>query len=80
MADIELRNATKYEFTDISSEKSRIYHFPGDERVVIDAPQFLNTGRSGHRVVDGEGNSHFVPKGWLHLTWKVKDGEPHFVK
>lgn len=80
MAEIELRNGTDHEFVDVSSELCRVYHFPGKEKVQIDEPQYLNVGRSGHRLVDIEGRSHFIPKGWIHLTWRVRDGEPHFVK
>ena len=80
MAEIELRNGTEHEFVDISSEKVRTYYFPGNEQVTIQEPQFLNVSRSGHRVLDGNGQSHFIPKGWIQLVWEVKEGEPHFVK
>ena len=80
MAEVELRNGTNHEFVDISSEEFRDYVFPGNEIIRVSDPQFLHVSRSGHRLVDGEGRSHFVPKGWIHLTWKVKDGQPHFVK
>ncbi|MBD3260649.1 MAG: hypothetical protein GF334_03060 [Candidatus Altiarchaeales archaeon] len=80
MAEIKLRNGTDHEFTDISSETFRVYHFPGGETVQIFSPQYLNVGRSGHRVLDGFGYSHFIPKGWTRLTWKVKEDQPHFVR
>jgi hypothetical protein len=80
MADIELRNATEHHFVDVSSEKARTYYFPGNEQVTILAPQFLNVSRSGHRILDDRGQSHYIPKGWIQLVWEVKEGEPHFVK
>jgi len=79
MANIELRNGTDMKFVDVSSETLRRYFFPGGEVVAIDDPQFLHVSRSGHRVLDGRGFSHYIPKGWIHLEWKVADGEPHFV-
>ncbi len=91
MAEIELRNETELKFTDISSEEFRTYTFGNslakggrisDEyaTTTIHGPQHLNVSRGGHRILDKDGISHYVPKGWLHLSWKAKDGEPHFVK
>ncbi len=84
MADIDLRNKTKLEFTDISTETYRTYHFVKDGEtfsVCINKPQYLNVSRGGgHRILDEHGLSHYVPKGWHHLLWKAKDGEAHFVK
>jgi hypothetical protein len=81
MTEIELRNETDAEFVDISSEKSRTYWFPGNETVVIPAPQFLNVSRAGgHRLLTSKGVSFYVPKGWIALSWEAKDGAPHFVK
>ncbi len=81
MAEIELRNETSAEFVDISSEKSRTYWFPGNEAVVVKAPQFLNVSRAGgHRLLAANGVSYYVPHGWIALSWEAKDGEPHFVK
>lgn len=82
MASIELRTNPDagLHFIDISSEKARTYYFPGNESVTIYDPQFLNVSRSGHRLLDAEGNSHYIPKGWVHLVWKAKNEEFHFVK
>jgi hypothetical protein len=74
------RNASEHAFKDISSEQYREYRFPGGDTVRIDAPQFLSVSASGgHRIFDADGNSHYVPNTWLHLTWRAKDGEPHFA-
>lgn len=74
-------NATDLEFNDISSEQWREYSFLGGDTVRIDAPLRLNVSASGgHRIFDSEGISHYVPAGWIHLKWAVKDGAPNFVK
>lgn len=68
------------EFTDISSEKWRKYYFK-DYEVLIVYPKELNVSASGgHRVLDSEGTSHYIPTGWVHLEWKAKEGEPKFVR
>lgn len=77
----ELRNDTSLKFTDISTESVRRYQYRGQEYITIDNPIALNVSKTGgHRVLDGQGLSHYIPKGWIYLTWKAKDGEPHFVK
>lgn len=81
MAKVPFNNATDLEFTDISSELWREYRFLGGETIRIDAPQWLNVSESrGHRIFDAEGISHYIPAGWIHLSWKVRDGAPNFVK
>lgn len=79
---MELINESKNEFVDISSEEYRIYHFPLTEGgpVRIDNPLYLSAGKNGHRLLDAEGISHYIPSGWKHLSWKSKQGKPHFVK
>ncbi len=77
----ELRNDTSLKFTDISTEASRRYRYPREEYIVIEAPVALNVSKAGgHRILDGKGVSHYVPRGWIGLSWVAKDGEPHFVK
>lgn len=72
-------NATSLAFSDISSERYRVYVF-GEKEVRIDYPQFLNVSKNGHRVFDSAGVSHYIPQGWIHLYWAVKPGQPNFVK
>jgi len=80
-APFDFKNATDLKFTDISSEEWREYRFLGGEVVRIDRPLMLNVSESnGHRIFDALGVSHYVPPTWIHLRWKVKDGEPNFVK
>jgi hypothetical protein len=78
---MELRNKTDLIFTDISSEEWRTYIFFDGSTLHIDAPLYLSVSESGgHRILDGAGVSHYVPAKWIHLCWKAKDGQPHFVK
>jgi len=79
--DCKFTNATDLEFSDISSEQWREYSFLGGNTVRIDAPLRLNVSASGgHRLFDAEGVSHYIPAGWIHLKWVVRDGAPNFVK
>lgn len=77
---VEFRNDSANKFVDISSEQSRSYTFPGGDVVTITNPQQLSVNPGGHRLFDDAGVSHYVPKGWIHLQWKAKEGQPHFVK
>ena len=78
---IELRNESNLAFVCISSEEQRTYTFPDGELVHIKQPCWLAVSASGgHRILDSAGTCHYIPTGWIHLTWDVKDGAPHFVK
>lgn len=76
---IEFINESSNKFVDISSEEYRTYVFP-DGAVRVESPQQLSVSAGGHRLFDGQGNSHYIPKGWIQLTWKARKGQPHFVK
>ena len=77
----DLRSEIHTTFTDISSEEGRTYHFPGGDMVSIPLPLALSVAKSGgHRILDTYGCSHYIPKGWIHIKWTVKEGSPHFVK
>lgn len=77
----EFRNTSKLEFTSIDSEEYREYVFAGGEIIKIDNPLRLHVSSTGgHRVFDAQEMSHYIPKGWIHLRWKTKAGQPHFVK
>lgn len=73
-------NDSNNTFTDISSEAKRTYVFPGGNEVTIDNPKYLSVSAGGHRLYDDSGTSHYVPKGWIHLKWMAKPGQPNFVK
>lgn len=73
------RNDSNLKFVDISSEAWREYK-RSDAVIRVDQPVALHVSKSGgHRVFDAEGVSHYIPSGWIHLRWKVKDDMPHFV-
>ena len=72
-------NESEHEFSDISSERYRVYVFENCE-VRIEHPQKISVSKSGgHRLWDGT-RSHYIPPRWVHLYWQPFDGEPHFVK
>ena len=69
------------EFTDISSELYRIYHYPDKSTVRINEPLFFNVSKSGsHRLIDSKGMSHWVKIGFNHIEWHTRSGKPYFVK
>ncbi len=69
-----------HDFKDISTEIVRTYYFPDGETVTIEEPQWLHVSRSGgHRILDLDGLSHYVPKGWIHLCWTARPESPHFA-
>ncbi len=68
------------DFTDISSEVSRQYTFPGGPTVTINHPYRIHVSSSGgHRIEDTLGVSHYIPAGWVHLSWQTREGCPAFV-
>jgi hypothetical protein len=78
---VEFINKSKLEFVDISAEKYRTYLFPyvnGALEVRIDEPRKLHVGENGHRIFDGFGVSHYVPNGWILLSWEAKTGAANF--
>lgn len=84
---IQLRNQTDKEFIDISSELWRRYYFPTTsdrlegEEVTIFEPRWLSVSENGAaRILDEAGFCHYIPFGWIHLEWQVREDGPHFVK
>jgi hypothetical protein len=78
---IGFNNKSGLDFSDISSEEYRVYEFESGRSILISKPLRLNVSPSGgHRVFDEDGVSHYIPKGWIHLKWKSKEGQPNFVK
>ena len=73
----DIRVPADMPFRDISSEESREYRFPGDERVVIRSPIAANVSTNGHRIIDAFGITHYIPRGWLEIVWTARDGENH---
>ena len=65
-------------FNSLESEEYRIYFFPKGEERRIDYPVAINVSRSGgHKIIDGDGITHYIPKGWIELVWKARDGANH---
>ncbi len=75
----DIHNESEYSFTDISSEEYREYDFDGVD-VRIDDPVGLAVSDNGHRIVDGNGVSHYIGFDGFYFCWKSGEGEPHFVK
>lgn len=76
----DFMHQTSFDWTDISSEQFRVYEF-SDQTVKIENPLLLNVSKAGgHRVWDAQGISHYIPSGYRHLYWKVKENMPYFVK
>lgn len=75
----DFKHSTNLQWVDISTEEYRIYNF-NTNLVRIEKPLLLNVSKSGgHRIFDDKGNCHYIPSGYQQLTWKVKEGQPHFV-
>lgn len=78
MSKSEFRNLSGLEFKDISAEVERTYTFASGATVSIMGPQRLNVSASGgHRIFADDG-CHYIPAGWIHLRWTVKDEAAHF--
>lgn len=74
----EFINNSGLEFKDIDSEQYRVYIFPGGDSIRINEPLKLHVSPfGGHRVFANDGCSYYVPKGWIGLRWKAKEGRPH---
>ena len=68
-------------FQDISTELWRKYQYPQGLEVKIQKPvavcvsnKHRDFGGNGHRIVDDRGVSHYIPAGWIHLSWQAKEG------
>lgn len=80
----EFINKSTHEFIDISSEEYRQYVFLSPDGAPVamrfHRPLKLSVSASGgHRLFDAEGDCHYIPAGWITLSWKAKEGQPHFV-
>lgn len=74
-------NMSEHDFTDIDSEEYRTYEWPDGKSVTIKEPLKLSVSKSGgHRLYDAEGVSHYIPAGWIHLSWRARNGQPNFVR
>ena len=74
-----MKNESTHKFVDISTEQFREYVF-ANGCVMIDEPTHLSVSKSGgHRLLDADGVSHYIPAGWIHLRWRAKSGAANFV-
>lgn len=75
----EASNNPALQFSDLTSEEWREYHFPTGAIVRIEQPVALNVSKSGgHRVQTTAGVSEYIPAGWIRLRWQNKSGLPAF--
>ncbi|QIG69784.1 hypothetical protein EVB81_215 [Rhizobium phage RHph_I46] len=73
----DIRVDESIDISDISSEEYRVYEFQ-ETGIIISNPIALHIRNSGaHNVITADGETVYVPAGWLCLRWKVKDGEDH---
>jgi len=79
MSDTTFINKSGLEFKNLDSEEYRIYEFADGAKVKIDGPLKLHVSDSGgHRIFDKFEECHYIPAGWIHLSWRSKPGQPHF--
>jgi hypothetical protein len=82
----DIKNTSDRDFKDISTEKCRIYTYPGyvgaikedgidslinTIDIIIQHPIGLHVSKSGHYIIDAKGSTHFMPNGFIHLLWKA---------
>jgi len=79
--DIEpVKEENELEFKDLTDELYRVYDWLDGKTLIINNPVKLNVSSSGgHRVLDDDNISHYIPSGWKHLYWKVKEGKKPFA-
>ena len=79
--DLDFKNESDLVFADISSEAWHEYPVESGATLKIANPVKLNVIDSGgHRIFDAQGLSLYIPKGWIHLVWEPKPGQPNFVR
>ena len=79
-SNLNEKEKTEMYFTNIENEKYRVYEFSSGI-VRIDNPKMLNVSSSGgHRILDCNGISHYIPNRWNHIYWEAKEGCDKFVK
>lgn len=63
----------------LTSELTRTYFWGDGREVTINEPQYMYVSENGHRIVDFKGFGHYIPKGWIHLRWKSREGEAKLI-
>lgn len=54
-------------------EKTRVYTFPGGEKVTLADVVAFKDSETTHRLRTGDGRLHIVPKTFLHIALEAKD-------
>jgi hypothetical protein len=76
----DIKDTANIDWINISGELYRIYEFK-DKNVTVNDPIALNVSKGGgHRVINADGESFYIPSGWYCIRWKAREGVPHFVK
>lgn len=58
----------------VPTERSRAYHFPGGEIVVLEhVTHFVARPSGTHRLKTADGRLHIIPTGWLHIELVVSN-------
>lgn len=61
-------------FTLVHPEKTRVYTYPGGDRVELKEVTGVAVSASGnHRVETADGHLHVVAPGWLHIEVEAED-------
>ncbi len=77
--EIKTKKIAGQDFKEISTEEWREYTF-SNGKVRIDKPMWIHIKRQtdslhSHRIMDGSGVSHYIPSGWLSISWKSPEGK-----
>lgn len=78
---MDLKNSKTIDIS--KNEKKRIYVFPlatgKTVEVEIENPKYLIVSSNGHRIVDEQNISHYIPNKWIHLYWENKNKNKPFI-
>lgn len=81
-AKAKFKNETDFEFTDITCEEFREYHFPNGESLMIEDPVYLCMLETGENLLyTASGKCYKIrPSLSWYRVWKARAGCAHFVK
>jgi len=55
-------------------ETERTYEFPNGEKVTLkDVCELVVRPSGTHRLKTGDGHSHIIPSGWIHIELVIKE-------
>ena len=72
---IENQDTLEMRIADVSEyEIQREYQYPDGISLTIKGPWRVFIAPSGsHRVQTNDGNVHYIPNGWICLSWEPRD-------